>query len=120
MVYVQTKLNVADNSGALSVKCIKVLNNKSIGRIGNLVLVSVRKVNPKKKILKKSLQKAVIVRVKAKVHRDGGYICVGDNAVVLLNNQFLPRGTRIFGPILRELYNYKQYSKILSLATFII
>lgn len=120
MVYVQTKLNVADNSGALSVKCIKILNNKSIGHIGDLVLVSVRKVNPKKKILKKSLQKAVIVRIKSKVNRSGGYICVGDNAVVLLNNQMLPRGTRIFGPILRELYSYKQYSKILSLATFIV
>lgn len=120
MIYVQTKLNTADNSGALKVKCIKVLNNKKIGTIGDLILVSVKQINPKKKILKGSLQKGVIVRLKSKIKRYGGYISIGDNAIILLNNQQLPIGTRVLGPILRELRLYRQYSKLVSLATYVL
>jgi len=120
MIYVQTKLNVADNSGALKVKCIKILNNKKIGSIGDLILVSVQKINPIKKIVKGSLQKGVIVRLQKKIYRDGGYISVGENAIVILNNNLLPIGTRIFGPVLRELRLCNKYSKILSLAKFVV
>jgi large subunit ribosomal protein L14 len=120
MIYVQTKLNVADNSGALKVKCIKVLNNKFIGSIGDLLLVSLKKINPKKKLLKSSLQKGVIVRMRRKLKRNGGYISIDENAIVILNNNLLPMGTRILGPILRELRVYRQYSKIISLATYVL
>ena len=120
MIYIQTNLNVADNSGALKVRCIKVLNNKKVGTIGDLILVSVTKINPIKKITKGSLQKGVIVRLNKKIYRDGGYIAINENAIVVLNNNLLPLGTRIFGPVLRELRLCNKYSKILSLAKFVL
>ena len=120
MIYVQTKLNTADNSGALKVKCIKVLNNKKKASIGDLILVSVKRINPKKKINKGSLQLGVIVRLKAKVKRSGGYISIQDNSIILLNTQKLPIGTRVLGPIFRELRYSRQYSKLVSLATYVL
>jgi len=120
MIYVQTNLEVADNSGALIVRCIKVLNNKLIGSIGSLILVAVKKINPKKKILKGSLYKCVIVRLKRKIKRNGGYISINENSVVILNNTLMPIATRIFGPVLRELRLDRRYSKIISLAKFVL
>jgi|SRR3989338_1141364 large subunit ribosomal protein L14 len=120
MIFIQTKLEVADNSGALVVRCIKILNNKLIGTIGSLILVAIQKINPKKKILKGSIYKCVIVRLKRKVIRNGGYISINENAVVILNNNLMPIATRIFGPVLRELRLDRKYSKIISLAKFVI
>ena len=120
MIYVQTNLEVADNSGALKVRCIKVLNNKKIGSIGSLILVAIKKINPKKKILKGSIYKCVVVRLKKKINRQGGYISISENAVVILNNNLMPIATRIFGPVLRELRTDRKYSKIISLAKFVI
>jgi large subunit ribosomal protein L14 len=120
MVYVQTRLAVADNSGALNVQCIKILNNKSVGRIGYIILVALKKINPKKKLLKGQLHKCVIVRMRKKVIRKGGYIFVNENAVVVLNNNLMPIATRIFGPILRELRLNRRFSKIISLAKFVL
>ena len=120
MIYVLTKLNTADNSGALKVKCIKVLKNKKVGSIGGLILVSVRKVNPKKKIIKGNLHTGVIVRLKRKIKRSGGYLKINDNAIILLNSQKLPLGTRVLGPIFRELRLFREYSKLVSLATYVL
>ena len=120
MIVIQTKLFIADNSGALIARCIKILNNKSIGLIGDLILVSLLKINPKKKLIKGSLQKGVIVRSKRKILRNGGYIFVYQNAIVILNNNLLPIATRIFGPILKELRKQRNFSKILSLAKYIV
>ena len=120
MIYIQTNLEIADNSGALKAQCIKILNNKKVGNIGCLVLVTVKKINPKKKILKGNLYKCVIVRIKKKIYRQGGYIFVMENAVVVLNNTLMPIGTRIFGPVLRELRFDRRFSKIISLAKFIV
>ena len=120
MIYILTKLNVADNSGAKKVKCIKILNKKLVGSIGDLILVSLKKINPKKKLLKGTLHRGVIVRINKKIKRDVGYISINDNAIVILNKNGLPIGTRILGPIFRELRFYKKYNKIISLSSYII
>lgn len=120
MIVVHTKLNVADNSGALFVRCVKVLNNKILGCVGDIILVTLLKINPLKKLVKGSLQKGVIVRAKRKILRNGGYISVQENALVILNNNLLPMSTRIFGPVLRELRKRRHFTKILSLAKFIV
>jgi large subunit ribosomal protein L14 len=120
MIYVLTRLNVADNSGALKVSCIKILNNKKKGKIGDIILVTVLQINPIKKILRGTLQKGVIVRCFQNVVRPEGAVNTYENAIVLLNNNFLPVGTRIFGPVLRELRSSNKYSKILSLAKYVI
>lgn len=120
MIVVHTKLNVADNSGALLVRCIKVLNNKILGCVGDIILVTLLKINPLKKLVKGSLQKGVIVRAKRKILRNGGYISIHENALVILNNNLLPMSTRIFGPVLRELRKRRHFTKILSLAKFIV
>ncbi len=120
MIYVQTKLTVADNSGGLVVRCVKIFNNKVFGGIGSLILVSLLKINPKKKLLKGNLQKCVVVRSRKKLIRKGGYVKVDENAVVVLNNTLMPIATRIFGPILRELRLDRRFSKIISLAKFVL
>jgi large subunit ribosomal protein L14 len=121
MIYTLTNLNVADNSGALKVRCIKILNNKKIGKVGDLLLVSVLKINPLKKILRSSLQKGVLVRSCLNTRRSEGIINLYDKAIVVLNNNLLPIGTRIFGPVLRELrLKRNKYTKILSLAKYVL
>jgi large subunit ribosomal protein L14 len=120
MVYVQTKLEIADNSGGLKALCIKILDKKFVGSVGSLVLVSLKKINPKKKLLKGHLHKGVIVRLRKKTIRNGGYVFVDENAIVILNNTLLPLATRIFGPVLRELRIFRKFNKILSLAKFVI
>ena len=118
MIQQESRLNVADNSGAKQVLCIKVLGNsgQDYAKIGDKIVVTVKAAIPAGGIKKGTVSKAVIVRTKSKLRRrDGSYIRFDDNAVVLLNNADDPRGTRIFGPVARELRD-KGYMKIISLA----
>ena len=118
MIQQESRLNVADNSGAKEVLCIRVLGNsgQDYAKIGDKIVVSVKDAIPAGGIKKGTVSKAVIVRTKNKLRRkDGSYIRFDDNAAVLLNNQDEPRGTRIFGPVARELRE-KQFMKIVSLA----
>ena len=118
MIQQESRLNVADNSGAKEVLCIKVLGNsgQDFAKIGDTIVVTVKDAIPAGGIKKGTVSKAVIVRTKNKLLRkDGSYIRFDDNAVVLLNNSEEPRGTRIFGPVARELRD-KGYMKIVSLA----
>ncbi|MFM2226416.1 MAG: hypothetical protein RJA07_2618 [Bacteroidota bacterium] len=118
MIQTETRLRVADNSGAKEVLCIRVLGNSGqrYASLGDMIVVSVKDALPNGGVKKGTVSKAVIVRVAKKFRRkDGSYIFFDDNAVVLLNAQDEPRGTRIFGPVARELRE-KSYMKIVSLA----
>ena len=122
MIQQESRLNVADNSGAKEVLCIRVLGNsgQDYAKIGDKIVVTVKDAMPAGGIKKGTVSKAVIVRTKNKLRRkDGSYIRFDDNAVVLLNNADEPRGTRIFGPVARELRE-KQFMKIVSLAPEVI
>jgi large subunit ribosomal protein L14 len=122
MIQTQTELNVADNSGAVIVECIKVLggSHRRYARIGDVIRVTVKKAVPKGKVKQGELFKAVVVRTRQGVRRkDGSLIRFDKNAVVLLNNQEQPVGTRIFGPVTRELRTEK-FMKIVSLAAEVI
>mgnify|MGYP003685632597 CR=1 FL=1 len=122
MIQVSSRLKVADNSGAISVQCIKVLggSRKKIASLGDLIVVSVKKVRPNGKIKKGAISKAVIIRQKKGIQRSDGYkFFSDDNAVVLVNAEGAPKSTRIFGPVSRELKK-KQFLKITSLAPYII
>lgn len=118
MIQVQTRMKVADNSGAKEVQCIKVLggSKRRVASVGDIVVVSVKSAMPTSKVKKGEVAKAVIVRTKKSIRRkDGTYIRFDDNAAVLVNAQKEPVGTRIFGPVAREL-RAKQFIKIISLA----
>jgi len=118
MIQQETRLIVADNSGAKEVLCIRVLGGtgRKYASIGDKVVVTVKNALPGGDIKKGTVSKAVIVRTKKEIRRpDGSYIRFDDNACVLLNNAGELRGTRIFGPVARELRE-KQYMKIVSLA----
>jgi large subunit ribosomal protein L14 len=118
MIQQESRLAVADNSGAKEVLCIRVLGGtaRRYASIGDTIVVSVKNALPSGNIKKGAVSKAVIVRTKKEVRRpDGSYISFDDNAVVLLNNTGEMRGTRIFGPVARELRE-KQFMKIVSLA----
>lgn len=118
MIQEETNLIVADNSGAKRVKCIRVLggSNRRYASVGDTVVVSVKTAVPNGTVKKGEVSRAVIVRTKKEVRRkDGTYIRFDENAAVLINNQGEPRGTRIFGPVARELRE-KQFLKIVSLA----
>lgn len=118
MIQQESRLIVADNSGAKEVLCIRVLGGtaKRYASLGDKIVVSVKNTLPSGNIKKGTVSKAVVVRVSKEVRRnDGSYIRFDDNAVVLLNNQDEMRGTRIFGPVARELRE-KQFMKIVSLA----
>jgi large subunit ribosomal protein L14 len=118
MVQQQTRLKVADNSGAKKVRCIRVLggHEKRYATVGDLIVVAVKSAIPGAPVKKGDVSRAVVVRTKKEVGRkDGSYIRFDENAVVLLNPQGEPRGTRIFGPVARELRE-RQYMKIVSLA----
>ncbi len=118
MVRQETYLNVADNSGAKKLRIIRVLggSHKTFGTIGDIVVCSVRDAVPNSNIKKGEVVKAVIVRVKKEIRRkDGTYIRFDDNAAVLIDRFNEPRGTRIFGPVARELRE-KGFMKIISLA----
>ncbi|MCS7012972.1 MAG: 50S ribosomal protein L14 [Chloroherpetonaceae bacterium] len=118
MIQNETNLVVADNSGAKKVRVIHVLGGtrRRYARIGDVVVVSVKSAIPGGTVKKKEVSRAVVVRTKKEYRRkDGSYIRFDENAVVLINAQGEPRGTRIFGPVARELRD-KQYTKIISLA----
>ncbi len=118
MVQTESRLTVADNSGAKEVLCIKVLKGTRAryATVGDTIVVSVKHAMPGGNTKKGSVSKAVVVRTKTPVRRkDGSYIRFSDNAVVLLNAQGEPKGSRIFGPVARELRE-KQFMKIVSLA----
>jgi large subunit ribosomal protein L14 len=118
MIQTQTILNSADNSGAKKMMCIKVLggSRKRYATIGDIIVVSIKDAIPNTKVKKGDVYKAVIVRTRKEVRRSNGtYIRFDENAAVLLNNQLEPVGTRIFGPVAREL-RYKNFMKIISLA----
>ena len=117
MVQQESRLIVADNSGAKEVLCIRVLGGtrKRYASIGDKIVVTVKSATPSGDMKKGTVSKAVVVRTKKEIRRqNGSYIRFDDNAVVLLNNQGEMRGTRIFGPVARELRD--QYMKIISLA----
>ena len=118
MIQMQTNLDVADNSGAKRVMCIKVLggSKRKYATVGDIIVVSVKEAIPKGRVKKGQVMKAVIVRVAKGVRRpDGSLIRFDRNAAVLINNQGEPVGTRIFGPVTREL-RAKNHMKIVSLA----
>ncbi|MDH7604973.1 MAG: 50S ribosomal protein L14 [Melioribacter sp.] len=118
MIQEETNLVVADNSGAKKVRCIRVLggSNRRYATVGDVIVVSVKSAIPGGSVKKGEVARAVIVRTKKEVRRsDGSYIRFDENAAVLLNNQGEPRGTRIFGPVARELRD-KKFMKIISLA----
>jgi large subunit ribosomal protein L14 len=118
MIQEETNLVVADNSGAKKVRCIRVLggSDRRYAGVGDLIVVSVKSAIPGGNVKKGEVSKAVIVRTKKETKRkDGSYIRFDENAAVLVNAENEPRGTRIFGPVARELRE-KQFMKIISLA----
>ena len=122
MMQQETFLKVADNTGAKEIKCIRVLggSKRKFGNIGDVIVASVRKSTPGGTVKKGEVVKAVIVRSAKGVRRaDGTYVRFDDNAAVLIKDDKNPRGTRIFGPVARELRD-KDYMKILSLAPEVI
>ena len=122
MIQQESYLKVADNTGAKEIKCIRVLGGSKVkyGNIGDVIVASVRKSTPGGQVKKGEVVKAVIVRSAKCVRRaDGTYVRFDDNAAVLIKDDKNPRGTRIFGPVARELRD-KDYMKILSLAPEVI
>lgn len=118
MIQEETNLIVADNSGAKRVRCIRVLggSGRQYASLGDIIVVSVKAALPNGAVKKGEVSRAVIVRTKKEVRRkDGSYIRFDENAAVLINNQNDPKGTRIFGPVARELRE-RQFMKIVSLA----
>ncbi len=122
MIQQETKLSVADNSGAKKVLCIKVLGGtrRRYARVGDTIVVSVKEAIPNSKVKKGDVARAVVVRTKKEIPRpDGSYIRFDENAAVLINQYGEPVGTRIFGPVAREL-RAKRFMKIISLAPEVI
>ncbi|WP_337845968.1 50S ribosomal protein L14 [Thermus sp.] len=118
MIQPQTYLEVADNTGARKIMCIRVLkgSNAKYATVGDIIVASVKEAIPRAAVKKGDVVKAVVVRTKKEVKRpDGSAIRFDDNAAVIINNQLEPRGTRVFGPVARELRE-KGFMKIVSLA----
>jgi len=122
MISCGTNLTVIDNSGAKKVKCLKVLGSSSTqyGFIGSVVVVSIQRINPVKKLKKGDIFKAVIIAIKKKrVRVNGSFVSFNMNGVVIINNKKLPIATRLLGPVMAELRQYN-FSKILSMSTIAI
>jgi large subunit ribosomal protein L14 len=117
MIQQETFLNVADNSGAKRIQCIRVLGtNRRYAHVGDVIVAAVKDAMPNMGVKKSDVVKAVVVRTKKEIKRpDGSAIRFDDNAAVIINNQLEPRGTRVFGPVARELRE-KGFMKIVSLA----
>lgn len=118
MVQEYTRLNVADNTGAKKVMCVRVIggSRRRYGSVGDVIVVTVKSAAPGASIKKGDVARAVVVRTKKEIRRDdGSYIRFDENAAVLIDDTGEPRGTRIFGPVARELRE-KEYMKIISLA----
>ncbi|MDI6735121.1 MAG: 50S ribosomal protein L14 [bacterium] len=122
MIQAQTRLQVADNSGAREIMCIRVLGGSHVryGYLGDIIIASVKEAIPTSPIKKGDVVKAVIVRTKKETKRkDGSYLRFDDNAAVIIDEQKNPRATRIFGPVGREL-RAKQFTKIITLAPEVV
>ena len=122
MIQQQTRLIVADNTGAREVMCIKVLGSskRRYARIGDVIVVSVKEAIPRGIVKKKAVERAVVVRQRKEISRaDGSYVRFDDNAVVIVNKDNMPKGTRVFGPVARELRE-RGFQKIISLAPDVI
>jgi large subunit ribosomal protein L14 len=122
MIQARSRLEVADNSGAKRLGCIRVLggSKKRYGTVGDIIVASVKEVIPNSKVKKGEVVKAVIVRTKKEIRRqDGSYVKFDDNSAVLINQYNEPIGTRIFGPVAREL-RAKRFMKIISLAPEVV
>ena len=122
MIQMQTRLNVADNTGAKEVMCVKVLggSRRRVAGLGDVIICSVKNVLPSSDVKKKQVVRGVIVRTKAPTRRpDGSYVKFDSTAVVLVDNDGNPRGTRIFGAVARELRDRK-FMKIVSLASEVV
>lgn len=122
MIQQQTVLNIADNSGAKKIMCIRVLggSRRRFGRIGDVIVASVKESNSNGSVKKGEVVKAVVVRTRKEIRRaDGSYIKFDDNAAVIIDANKNPKGTRIFGPVARELRG-KDFMKIVSLAPEVI
>jgi large subunit ribosomal protein L14 len=117
MIYPQTILTVADNTGAKKIMCIRILGgNKKYAKIGDTIIAVVKEALPNMPVKRSDIIRAVVVRTKKSIRRqDGMYIRFDDNAAVIVNLENNPRGTRVFGPVAREIRD-KNYSKIVSLA----
>ena len=118
MVQQESRLRIADNTGAKEILCIRVLggSTRRYARVGDIIVASVKQAQPGAAIKKGDVVKAVVVRTKQKIRReDGSYIRFDDNAAVIIREDRNPRGTRIFGPVAREL-RYKDFMKIVALA----
>ncbi len=118
MIQQETRMTVADNTGAKQVLCIRVLggSGRKVASLGDIIVVTVKQASPGGMVKKGDKSKAVIVRTRKEIRRkDGSYIRFDDNAAVLIDENFEPRGTRIFGPVARELRE-KNYMKIVSMA----
>ena len=125
MIYPKSILKSADNTGAKYLRCLRILETKSsrgkkrFGSIGDIILVSVRVCKSQKRVKKGNVFKAIIVRTIRKIKRESGWVFFNDNAVVLLNKKMLPLGTRIFGPIARDI-KFRKMTKILSGAALVL
>jgi len=122
MIQLRTVLDVADNSGAKKIQCIKVIggSGKKYAAVGDIIIVSIKETIPGSNIKKGSVARAVVVRTKKEIRRvDGSYIKFDKNSAVIINPQNEPVGTRVFGPIARELRE-KEFMKIISLAPEVI
>ncbi len=122
MIQLRTVLNVADNSGAKKILCVQVKGGsfRKVGTVGDVIVGAVREAAPNANIKKGDVVKAVIVRTKKEIRRkDGSYIRFDDNAAVVIDNNGDPKGTRIFGPVARELRE-KKYMRIVSLAPEVV
>jgi large subunit ribosomal protein L14 len=122
MIQVQTMLKIADNSGARSIQCIKVLGGtrRRYAGLGDIIVAAVKEAIPGAQVKKSEVVKCVIVRMAGNYRRpDGSYIRFDENAAVVINDQMAPRGTRIFGPVARELRE-RNFAKIISLAPEVV
>lgn len=122
MIQMQTRLSVADNTGAKEVMCIKVLggSRRRVAQLGDVIICSVKSVIPGSDVKKKAVVRGVIVRTKAPTRRsDGSYVRFDNNAIVLIDKDNNPRGTRIFGAVARELRD-RRFMKIVSLANEVV
>ena len=122
MIQLRTVLNVADNSGAKKILCVQVKGGsfRKVGTVGDVIVGAVREAAPNASIKKGDVVKAVIVRTKKEIRRkDGSYVRFDDNAAVVIDNNGDPKGTRIFGPVARELRE-KKYMRIVSLAPEVV
>lgn len=122
MIQLRTVLNVADNSGAKKILCIQVKGGsfRRVGSVGDIIVASVKEALPNSNVSKGDVIKAVIVRTRKEIRRkDGSYVRFDDNAAVLIDNNGDPKGTRIFGPVARELRE-KRYMRIVSLAPEVV